>query len=271
MPAVTLKTSLSALILGLALGGQALGGQALAQAAPQATQEDGPIAANVSGIKDQLVHTPVIAEAPADDFNRVAWCHGILSGHMDLAQRIADKEPLSDEMEKIGASYLRAYEAALTLSKKGETPEGRKSAEAAREKGFDGWAEARGYTQAGADKGKAIGAYINWSLPGDCERAAKTLSGHPDLFKEMQTEEESKLIAEALKPSAERQSLDVLTPQKTQAVTAPEDPDAAIGSSRAPAKAKTDADKPKSNWATGLMGKLGWGKKDEETKAGTPN
>jgi len=262
MPAVTQTISFPALIVALALSGQVLSGQALAQTAG----EDGPIATNVSGIKEQLVRTPVIADAPADDFNRVAWCHGILSGHMDLAQRIADKEPLSGEMEQIGASYLRAYEAALTLSKKGETTDGRKSAETAREKGFDGWAEARSYTQAGADKGKAIGAYINWSLPGDCERAAKELSGHPNLFREMQTDEESKLVAEALKPSGERQPLDVLTPQKASAVTAPEDPDAALGSSRTTGRTKADSEKPKNNWATGLMGKLGWGKKDEEKK-----
>ncbi|MFT3997423.1 MAG: hypothetical protein QM667_08450 [Asticcacaulis sp.] len=228
-----------------------------------AQTEDGPIATNVTGIKDQVVRTPVLADAPADDFGRVAWCHGALSGHMDLAERIADVEPLSAEMEKIGASYLRAYEASLTLSKKGETADGRKSAEVAREQGFDGWAEARRYTQAGADKGKAVGAYVNWSLPGDCERAAKTLSGHPNIFKEMQTEEEAKVIAEALKPATERQTLDVLTPQKTSATLAPEDPDAAIGSSRTTGRTD-DNKKEKGNWASGLMGKLGWGKKDGE-------
>lgn len=222
-----------------------------------AQTDDGPIATNVTGIKEQVIRTPVIADAPADDFNRVAWCHGILSGHMDLAERISDAEPLSQEMEKIGASYLRAYEAALTLSKKGEAAEGRKSAEAAREKGFNGWEEARK-----APKGQAAGAYVNWSLPGDCERAAKTLSGHPDIFKEMQTEEEAKIIAEAMKPSSERQTLDVFTPKKVNATTAPQDADAAIGSSRT--TGKTGSGKESGNWATGLMGKLGWGKKDGE-------
>ncbi|MFP1129882.1 hypothetical protein [Asticcacaulis sp. W401b] len=230
---------------------------ALLVGSAMAQTDDGPIATNVTGIKEQVVRTPVIADAPADDFNRVAWCHGILSGHMDLAERISDVEPLSQEMEKIGASYLRAYEAALTLSKKGEAPEGRKSAEAAREQGFNGWEEARK-----APKGQAAGAYVNWSLPGDCERATKALSGHPDIFKEMQTEEEAKIIAEAMKPATERQTLDVLTPQKTSATTAPADPDAAIGSSRT--TGKSGKGQSSGNWATGLMNKLGWGKKDGE-------
>ncbi|WP_155908312.1 hypothetical protein [Asticcacaulis sp. YBE204] len=227
-------------------------------AAPVFAQtDDGPISTNVTGIKEQLIRTPVIADAPADDFNRVAWCHGALSGHMDLAEKITSVEPLSEDMQKIGASYLRAYEASLTLSKKGEAKEGRDSAEAAREKGFDGWEEAR---QAAADKegrGKAAGAYVNWSLPGDCERAAIALSGHPDIFKEMQTEEEAKIIAEALKPSAERQKLDVHK-EKT-ATVAPTDDKEAIG--RAVAKAEP---KEKGNWASGLMSKIGWGKKDGE-------
>lgn len=240
-----MKATISVTALVLMLAGSAV------------AQEDGPIATNVTGIKEQVIRTPVIADAPADDFNRVAWCHGILSGHMDLAERISDAEPLSQEMEKIGASYLRAYEAALTLSKKGEAAEGRKSAETAREKGFNGWEEARK-----APKGQAAGAYINWSLPGDCERAAKALSGHPDIFKEMQTEEEAKIIAEAMKPSSERQTLDVFTPKKVNATTAPEDADAAIGSSRT--TGKTGTGKESGNWATGLMGKLGWGKKDGE-------
>ncbi|MDC7682545.1 hypothetical protein PQU92_04615 [Asticcacaulis sp. BYS171W] len=230
---------------------------ALMAAPAFAQHDDGPISTNVTGIKEQLIRTPLIADAPTDDFNRVAWCHGALSGHMDLAEKITAIEPLSEDMQKIGASYLRAYEASLTLSKKGESKEGRDSAEAAREKGFNGWDDARKAASIKEERGRAAGAYVNWSLPGDCERAAIALSGHPDIFKEMQTEEEAKIIAEALKPSAERQKLDVHK-EKT-ATVAPTDDKEAIGR----AVAKTEP-KEKGNWASGLMSKIGWGKKDGE-------
>jgi len=210
----------------------------LVLAAP-ATENDAPVATNVTGLRQQMLDTPILADAPADDFHRVAWCHGILSGHMDLAERLVDVAPASDMMRAIGRSYLRAYEAALTLSEEGQSEKGHQSAEAARQKGFDGWEGART-----ADKDMAIGAYMNWSLPGDCERAAIALSGHPDLFKEMQTDDEAKIIAETLKPATERTTLDVLKP------------DAAT-----PAKVSDTAPEDR-NWRQGLKSRLGWGKKD---------
>lgn len=220
-----------------------------AQAQNRAPVDDAPVATNVTGLRQQMIDTPMLADAPEDDFHRVAWCHGILSGHMDLAERLVDVEPASDMMRAIGRSYLRSYEAALTLSEDGQSEKGHQTAEAARQKGFDGWEGARL-----ADKDMAIGAYMNWSLPGDCERAAIALSGRPELFKEMQTEAEAKIIAETLKPATERTTLDVLTSKP--AATAPTDANTANSQSNGEAEAE---DK---NWRRGLMSRLGWGKKD---------
>ncbi|MFT4091276.1 MAG: hypothetical protein QM645_11130 [Asticcacaulis sp.] len=214
-----------------------------------AQDNDAPVATNVTGLRQQMIDTPILADAPADDFHRVAWCHGILSGHMDLAERLTDVEPASDMMRAIGRSYLRSYEAALTLSEEGKTEKGHQTAETARQKGFDGWEGARM-----ADKDMAIGAYMNWSLPGDCERAAVALSGRPNLFKEMQTDEEAKIIAETLKPSTERTTLDVLTPKP--AAQTPADNNQPVSSNL------TDEVSEDRNWRQGLMSKLGWGKKD---------
>jgi hypothetical protein len=229
----------------------------LAQDATQST--DGPISTNVSGIKAQLLHTPQIEDAPADDFAKVAWCHGALSGHMMMAERISAVEPLSADMQAIGQSYLRAYEAALTLSKDGKTEKGRERAELARQTGYDGWEEARR-----ADLDKAVGAYVTWSLPGVCETAALNISGRPKLFSELQTEDEARIVTEALKPASERTALDVHKPKARESRVLGDEPVAAAPEVKPePASLTAEAvpaeDKP--SWADGLKSRLGWGKK----------
>src|SRR5437868_6380970 len=55
------------------------------------------------------------ASAPVDDYGFVAWCHGALSGHMELHDRVKpelDKvSPGGDDTElaKAGADYLTLY------------------------------------------------------------------------------------------------------------------------------------------------------------------
>jgi hypothetical protein len=36
---------------------------------------------------------PLPAGAPSDDYGLVAWCHGALRGHLELAEQIADTLP----------------------------------------------------------------------------------------------------------------------------------------------------------------------------------
>lgn len=168
---------------------------------------------------------PFIEEAPKDDYARVAWCHGALSAHMALADHVQEVTPLDPNMQMIGTSYLRAYEAALTLSKKGENEQGRAIAETARKQGFNSWA-----TAFQADIKKAAYAYDTWQLPGDCEIAAVKLSGHPQLFEEMATDDEMAVIESTLTSSAKNMSS--LPQPKIKAVQAPEDPNAPVASTR---------------------------------------
>ena len=142
---------------------------------------------------DDTLRAPVIEDAPTDDYERVAWCHGVLSGDMDLAEQIDSVMPVDTTLRTIGQSYLRAYEAALTLSGKGNTEAGHQRAETARLLGYDGWKGARA-----ASVDKAAGAYATWQLPGDCEHAAVRLSGHPNLFAEMATDDEVNAITEVM-------------------------------------------------------------------------
>ncbi len=212
------------------------------------------------------LHVPTIADAPSDDYQRVAWCHGILSGDMQLAEIIDPLEPKDEAIQTIGRSYLRAYEAALTLSGQGKTAAGHAVAEKARQKGFDEWAQVRK-----AEIHKMAWTYDNWQLPGDCEHAAIRLSGHPDLFAEMATEDETKAITAALnsggphayeelpKPTLKAQNIapdaDGAVANNTLAVRAQQASSLTATSSSASSGSSTSAD-----YSQGLGQKLGWDK-----------
>ncbi len=168
------------------------------------------------------LHIPTIHDAPPDDYQRVAWCHGALTGDMELAEQIAPLEPVDESIQTIGRSYLRAYEAALTLSGKGKTEDGHALAEKARQAGYDGWADVRK-----AELKKAAYAYDTWQLPGECEHAAVRLSGHPNLFAEMATDDEAKAIEAALN-SGGPHNYDELPKPKLTAEKAPENSDGPI-------------------------------------------
>jgi hypothetical protein len=116
--------------------------------------------------------------APSDDFAFVAWCHGVLSGHMELAEQVKDILPIDDVQQRIGSAYLRGYEEALAKAPEGKSPEGQKRAEEAQSTGFHNWDQARA-----ADKQLAADTYLGWQLPGRCEHAAVRVSKNPDLFK----------------------------------------------------------------------------------------
>lgn len=183
---------------------------AAAPAAPPALNSDGTL------------HTPTIDDAPKGDFERVAWCHGILSGDMELAEIIAPLEPVDERIQTIGRSYLRAYEAALTLSSEGKSASGRATAEMARQRGYNAWAHART-----AEIRKAAYAYDSWQLPGDCEHAAVRISGHPNLFAELATDAEAAVISETLNSGGPHDYSELPKPKLT-AQAAPQDDGEAI-------------------------------------------
>lgn len=218
---------------------------------------------------DGALHMPVLADAPTDDFERVAWCHGVLSGDMELAEIINPVMPTDDQLQLIGASYLRAYEAALTLSGKGKAESEHKKAEAARDFGYNEWGAARK-----APLKEAAGLYVNWQLPGECEKAAVRLSGHPNLFAEMATDEEAEAIQAVMTSGGPHDYSEkpkpVLTAQAAPTDGGPVaantlgrrvDLDAALPKIQKPAPADSDADKPKDekrHWSEGLAYRLGW-------------
>jgi hypothetical protein len=123
--------------------------------------------------------------APADDYAFVAWCDGVLAGHMDLAAHLSDQLPLDDVQQNIGHAYLKAYAKALAMAPENKTEEGKKRAEAARLDGWSKWEAARDTP----DKNLAVNTYLAYQLPGRCEHAAERLAHDPHLFRMAPTTE----------------------------------------------------------------------------------
>ncbi len=163
---------LSAAVLSLLL--------AAAQQTPP-TEAEGPVATQRTtprippGPPVDINNLPVPAGAPSDDFGLVAWCHGALRGHMDLAEQIGEAD---EEQQTIGREYLASYDAALRAAPQSKTTDGARTAAAARQTGYNSWAAAR--TAQNKDTQKFT--YLGWQLPGRCEHAAKRLGGNADLL-----------------------------------------------------------------------------------------
>lgn len=144
-------------------------------------EADGPVATQRStprvppGPPVDINNLPVPAGAPSDDFGLVAWCHGALRGHMELAEQIGESD---EEQQTIGREYLASYDAALKAAPQSKTADGARTAAAARQTGYGTWAAAR--TAQNRETQKFT--YLGWQLPGRCEHAAKRLGGNADLM-----------------------------------------------------------------------------------------
>ena len=96
--------------------------------APVATQRTTPRIP--PGPPVDINNLPIPAGAPRDDFGLVAWCHGALRGHMELAEQIGEAD---EEQQTIGREYLATYDAALKAAPQAKTADGARTAAAARE------------------------------------------------------------------------------------------------------------------------------------------
>jgi hypothetical protein len=131
----------------------------------------------------QAEYTP--EGAPRDDYNFTAWCHGVLSGHMALAERVQPVLPLDEVQQKIGKAYLKGYEEALAVGRRGRSAAEIDAADAIRYAARANWNTAmKADLQLGAD------TYLAWQLPGRCEHAAIRVAGRPNLFRMAPTQAE---------------------------------------------------------------------------------
>jgi len=134
---------------------------------------------------------PTSSGAPADDYGFVAWCHGALSGHMEMRELVREEldalspgPPDDDILQRAaGEEYLELYTRALRAAENASPTTLQNQARTASARGYAMWSEAKT-----ADPRNRMWAYLMWELPGQCEVAATRL------------EERSSLFGEALRP-----------------------------------------------------------------------
>jgi hypothetical protein len=125
------------------------------------------------------------ASAPTDDYGFVAWCHGALSGHMELRPLVKQEldtlspAPADDDekQQAAGAEYLKLYTRAMAAAEKASATSIRARAQAASARGYGIWTAART-----ADPRTRMWSYLMWELPARCEIVAKRLEERSNLF-----------------------------------------------------------------------------------------
>jgi len=141
--------------------------------------------ARATSAPDPTADADVIPKgAPADDYEFVAWCSGILSGHMELFGRVKpeldaiskrwntleqdEKDYLvqREEGRKAQARFARAMRAAEAAAPREITPRG----QAAITAGVSMWQSINS-----VDKRDQAYSWLNWGLPARCEKIAASL------------------------------------------------------------------------------------------------
>ena len=127
------------------------------------------------------------AGAMVDDYGFVAWCHGALSGYLDLHDLVMPevtriestfRRPGSDlvadlavygEMQRLGSKSLLTFERAMDAAETAGPQSLKLQGAAAIQKGRATWSAAT------ATKARLAQEWMSWTLPAACEATAAAL------------------------------------------------------------------------------------------------
>lgn len=152
------------------------------QAAPPGAAAAPATAASKKTPAQMAFDEPLPPGAPADDYEFVAWCHGALSGHLELFKTVQkdlnalpDPDPKATaaadlEMVQAGEQYLTLYEQAMRAAEKASPQPIEAKGLVARRQGSSIWNAA-----AVAAPTTRMWSWTFWVLPGRCEYAAERL------------------------------------------------------------------------------------------------
>jgi len=189
---------------------------------------------------------PWPAGVPHDDYQLVAWCYGMLRGYLDLhdevmpevtriettfrppGRKLSDDLKVYADMQKVGKSQLKQFQAALTAAEKASLRPINTLGAAAVAKGHAVWEAAPTVTKA-----RLAQEWMSWALPARCETTAKTLK------------ERATLLGAGLKVNAEEEEPKADAPAEAAKDAPPETASAPPpGDAPAPDAEKLPADQP---------------------------
>ena len=162
-----------------------------------------PAAAAAPATPDGVADLPWPVGAPRDDYGLVSWCHGALSGYLDLHDQVmpevtriestyrppgrslAEDLKVYADMQKQSRKDLKAFERAIEAAEKASIRPLGPIGAAAIKKGQAVWAGAPNLTKA-----RLAQEWMSWSLPVRCGPTAERL------------EKNAKLLGAAFDPTA---------------------------------------------------------------------
>ncbi|MBT9472516.1 MAG: hypothetical protein V4514_23230 [Pseudomonadota bacterium] len=163
-----------------------------------------PVAAGASEPAPQAAEPPYPPGAPHDDYGLVSWCHGALTGYLDLHDRVMPevtriettyrapgsslKEDLKvyADMQKQSRQDLKLFARAMEAAERASIKPINTLGGAAVQRGRSGWAAA-----ANLPKARVAQEWMSWSLPARCVPTATRL------------EKQAKLLGAAFDPGVE--------------------------------------------------------------------
>lgn len=109
--------------------------------------------------------------APQGDYPLVAWCEALVNGHVSLGETLTDRDPLDQDIIRLGRLEAADFRAALDVAEPRQTAASREAARAAAAEATGKWTPLEGQSE--AVRSQAFGLFFG--LPGRCEHAARRM------------------------------------------------------------------------------------------------
>lgn len=114
---------------------------------------------------------PMPRGAPDSDYPLVAWCEALVNGHVALGETLTDRDPLDQDIIRLGRLEAADFRAALIAAEPRQTAASRAAARAAAAEAASKWTSLAGQDE--TLRSQAFGLFFG--LPGRCEHAARRL------------------------------------------------------------------------------------------------
>ncbi|OXE37121.1 MAG: hypothetical protein CGW95_03540 [Phenylobacterium zucineum] len=185
---------MSALIFALALvtAPEPSNPTAPATSAPASAPEARPVSVDTPQAVDDIPYPP---DAPKDDYGLVAWCYGVLSGYLDLHDRVlpevtrieaafrkpgtrlADDMAVYEDMRKLSRTNMKLFERAMEAAERASLRPINQAGAAAIAKGRASWSPA-----ANLPTRTVAQQWMGWTLPAVCPVRAAQLEARSRLM-----------------------------------------------------------------------------------------
>ena len=114
---------------------------------------------------------PMPRGAPEGDYPLVAWCEALVNGHVALGETLTDRDPLDQDIIRLGRLEAADFRSALTAAEPRQTAASRAAARAAAAEATAKWTPLADQDE--AVRSQAFGLFFG--LPGRCEHAARRI------------------------------------------------------------------------------------------------